>query len=108
MVENNDNIKHALNPKRFPGMSTKMMAIVGYIIGAKFTDPVLTEMVVTSDGYLLARAEGDCGCNEFLGSIADFKRNWDSLIHISNLGLSPDEVKYLEMLPSVTIRNYSE
>jgi hypothetical protein len=107
-MANNDHLKIALNPKRFPGMSTKMMAFVGYIIEAKFTKPPIVEMVVTSDGMLLARVRGDSGCNDFLGSVIDFKRNWDSLIHISNLGLSSEEVKYLEMLPGVMIRNYGD
>lgn len=89
-------------------MSRKMMAIVGFIIEGKFTIPAIEEMVVTSDGMLLARVSGDAGCNEFLGDISDFKRNWNALIHLPNLGLSLDEIKYLEVLPSVMIRNYGE
>jgi len=108
LVENNDNIKRALNPTRFPGMPTKLMAIVGYIIEAKFTQPPIKEMIVTSDGILLARVEGDIGYNDVIGSVDDFKRNWNMLIHYQNIGLSQDEIKYLEQLPSVMIRNYGE
>jgi len=104
----NENIKKALHPNRFPGMSGKMMAIVGYIIEGKFTIPAIEEMIVTSDGMLLARTSGDIGFNDFLGDVADFKRNWNALIHLPNLGLSLEEVKYLEVLPSVMIRNYGE
>jgi len=105
-MANNDHIKQALNPSRFPGMSNKMMAIVGYIIEKKFTSPAIEEMVVTSDGILMARVSGDIGCNDILGSVSDFKRNWDKLIHLPGLGLTGDEISYLEQLPSVMIRNY--
>jgi hypothetical protein len=104
----NERIKSALNPVRFPGMSGKMMAIVGYILETKWTTPALEEMVITSDGIIMARVTGDIGCNEILGSISDFKSNWDKLIHLPQLGLSEDEVKYLEVLPSCRIRNYGE
>lgn len=89
-------------------MSKKMMAVVGFIIEGKFTTPAIEEMVVTSDDMLLARVSGDIGCNEFLGNVSDFKRNWNTLIHLPNLGLSLEEIKYLEVLPSVMIRNYGE
>jgi len=104
----NERLKAALNPARFPGMSGKMMAIVGYILETKWTQPTIEEMVVTSDGFILARVSGDIGCNDMLGSISDFKNNWDKLIHLPQLGLNEDEVKYLEVLPSVRIRNYGE
>ena len=35
-----------LNPARFTAMSGKMAAIVGYILGVKFTTPSLSELVV--------------------------------------------------------------
>lgn len=104
----NEHIKAALNPARFPGMSTKMMAIVGYVIEGRFTTPTIEEMIVTSDGFLMARVSGDIGCNDMLGTISEFKRNWDKLIHLPTLGLSGAEISYLEVLPSVMIRNYGE
>ena len=48
-------LKAALHPSRFPGMSTKMIAIVGYIIEGKVTSPAIEEMMVTSDGIIMAR-----------------------------------------------------
>lgn len=105
---NNEHIKKALHPSRFPGMSNKMMAILGYIIESKFTSPAIAEMVVTSDGFLMARVEGDVGCNDLLGTVEDFKRNWSKLIHLPGTGLTNEEVVYLEQLPSVMIRNYGE
>jgi len=104
----NDHIKSVLHPSRFPWMSTKMMAIVGYIIEGKFTSPAIEKMVITSDGNLLARVAGDSGWNDKLGSIDEFKHNWDKLIHHSTFALSKEEVLYLEILPSVMIRNYGE
>lgn len=102
----NENIKRALNPSRFPGMSGKMMAILGYIIEEKYTSPSVRELMVTSDGILMARVEGDIGFNDIMGSVDDFKRNWNKLIHLQGLGLSGEEISYLEKLPSVTIRGY--
>jgi len=106
IMANNDNIKRALHPSRFPGMSIKMRAIVGFIIGGNFTTPAIEQMIVTSDGILMARVTGDIGYNDLLGSVNDFKGNWNKLIHYPNLGLTADEIKYLEELPSVSIRNY--
>ena len=74
-----------LNPARFSNMSSKMAAIVGFFIGEEFTEPHFVEMVVTSDGYALARLQGDIGCNEFLGAFSDLKRNMDNLIEVAEL-----------------------
>jgi hypothetical protein len=78
-----------LNPERFSGMSGKMAAIVGYILGERMTEPAIVEMVITSDGFVLARQEGDCGMNEFLGSAGCLHRNWHGLLN--SAGLSPQE-----------------
>lgn len=104
----NEHIKAALHPSRFPGMSVQMKAILGYILESKWTIPAIEEMVITSDGVLIARVSGDIGCNEILGKADDFKRNWNNLIHLPGTGLSSDEISYLEVLPSVMIRNYGE
>jgi hypothetical protein len=102
------NIQYLMIPQRFPGVSPKMVAIMGYLIGVNFTCPHFVEMVATSDGFLLARLDNDCGCNEFIGGVEDFKRNWDNLIHIPDIGLSEKEIKYLEMCPRMKIRDYHE
>jgi hypothetical protein len=36
-------------------MSGRMAAIVGYILDAAFSEPRISELVVSSDGYVLAR-----------------------------------------------------
>lgn len=74
-----------LNPNRFPGMSPKMGAILGCILGEEFTNPNIDELCVTSDGMLLGRLEGDCGMNEFLGSAADLRRNIKNLMDVAGL-----------------------
>ena len=59
--------KQKLNPGRFPGMSAKMGAIIGFISDTEYTTPSINEMAVTSDGFVLAQLEGDIGLNEFIG-----------------------------------------
>lgn len=80
-----------LNPRRFPGMSGKMAAIVGYILGEQFTDPSITDMAITSDGIVMAQQSGDVGMNDMVGSYSDLKRNWDKLLGVA--GLEAKEMK---------------
>lgn len=56
-----------------------MAAIVGYILDEPFTEPAISELVVTSDG-VLAEIEGEVGANEIIGSEADLNRNLLDLI----------------------------
>lgn len=83
--------KEKLFPGRFPGMSPKMAAIVGYVCGEKYTKPSIEELVVTSDGFVLARLEGDIGANDLVGSYDDLDRNWKRLMGCA--GLSAREEK---------------
>lgn len=78
-----------LHPRRFPGMSGRMAAIVGYLVEKKWTEPSIAELVVTSDGHVLARHDGDCGCNHYVGTAADLERNWSRLLEAA--GLTDDE-----------------
>jgi hypothetical protein len=78
-----------LHPSRFTGMSGKMAAIVAYIIGERWTSPVIVELVATSDGHLLACHEGDCGCNHYLGTVDNLKSNWARLLEVADL--TPEE-----------------
>jgi len=52
-----------------------MAAIVGYILGERFAGPAISELVVTSDGFVLALAEGEVGANDLIGEEADLNRN---------------------------------
>jgi hypothetical protein len=86
---------------RFPGMSSKMGAILGCILGQSWTNPELIELTVTSDGMLLGRQSNDCGFNEFLGSESDLQSNWERLLNAvanSSTGLTKDERTMMEAL----------
>jgi hypothetical protein len=83
-----------LHPARFPNMSGKMAAIVAYILNQTWTSPSIIELMVTSDGHLLACHEGDCGCNDYLGWASDLEANWNRLLDVA--GLSPAERKEAE------------
>jgi len=89
-------IAQLLNPKRFPGMSGKMAAIVGLVLGEKFTDPYLEEMYLTVDDMVTCRKAGDIGANEFYGSKSDMDRNWYNLIAVA--GLSKEQEKTANMM----------
>jgi hypothetical protein len=74
-----------LHPKRFPRMSGKMAAIVGYILGENWSKPRIAEMVVTSDGWVLARNKGHIGFDTIIGTLADLERNWNNLLRAAGL-----------------------
>jgi hypothetical protein len=85
-------------------MSGKMAAIVGYVLEERFSDPVISELVVTSDGFVLAQREGEVGANEMLGEEADLNRNLLSLIEAA--GLTENEVREFGRLQRERIRRY--
>ena len=93
-----------LRPDRFTAMSGKMAAIVGYILDERFSDPAISELVVTSDGFVLAQTEGDVGANDMIGEEADLNRNLLSLIEAA--GLSEDELREFGRLQRERIRRY--
>jgi hypothetical protein len=78
-----------LHPSRFPSMSDVMAAVVGFLLGEPFVNPAIAEIVVTSDGFLLARTEGESCANVFIGKYPDLVRNWLRLLTAACL--SPDE-----------------
>jgi Zn-dependent peptidase ImmA (M78 family)/transcriptional regulator with XRE-family HTH domain len=95
LPENDDTLRagliRKLDPARFPGMSGKMAAIVGYVLEARFSDPAISELTVTSDGFVLAAREGDSGANELLGARADLNRNLVALLNATT-DLTDDEI----------------
>lgn len=74
-----------LHPSHFSSMSAKMTAIVACILGERWTSPAIVELMVTSDGHLLACHEGDCGCNDYLGTVGELKSNWARLLDVADL-----------------------
>ncbi len=82
-------LKAKLHPRYFSGMSGKMAAIVAHIVG-KWDDVDIApfgiaEMTVTSDGFVLARTEGDIGFNSFIGTKAELDDNCDRLAKAAKL-----------------------
>jgi hypothetical protein len=69
-----------LHPTRFPRMTERMAAIVGFLLDETFTTPAITELIVTSDHFVLAQADGEIGANRFIGTYADLLRNWLDLV----------------------------
>jgi hypothetical protein len=95
-----------LRPDRFTAMSGKMAAIVGYILDEHFTDPAISELVVTSDGFVLAQTEGEVGANDLIGSEADLNRNLLELI--GTAGLTEEETREFGRLQRERISRYSQ
>jgi hypothetical protein len=93
-----------LRPDRFTAMSGKMAAIVGYILDERFSEPAISELVVTSDGFVLAQAEGEVGANEMLGTEVDLNRNLLDLIAAA--GLTAEEIHEFGRLQRKHIRRY--
>jgi len=81
--------KEKLHPSRFEGMSPKMAAIVGYVCDEQFTDPAINELVITSDGFVLAEHVGEVGANTMMSEESDLLRNWRNLLDAA--GLTPEE-----------------
>ena len=90
-----------LNPARFDGISSKMSAIVGCVLGKAFTTPCIAEFHISSDGFILARHDDDIGFNDFIGSMDDFTANWTRLLDVA--GLTEDErIEVAKRLIAVT------
>ncbi len=78
-------LSQKLNPTRFTAMSGVMAAMVGYLLGETFTAPAIAAIVVTTDRFILASHEGDIGYDNFIGSEANLRRNWENLIEAAGL-----------------------
>jgi hypothetical protein len=74
-----------LHPDRFSGMSGRMAAVVGYILGQEWSAPRIVELVVTSDGWVLARNAGHVGFDTIIGTVDDLERNWNNLLRAAGL-----------------------
>jgi hypothetical protein len=80
-----NHLAEKLHPKRFPKMSGRMAAIVAFLIDQQVARPAIVEIVVTSDGFVLAGVDDDVGTNHFIGSYSDLLRNWRALIAVAGL-----------------------
>lgn len=93
-----------LRPSRFTQMSPKMAAIVGCILGEKYTDPSLAELCITADGFVMGRHSDDCGFNEWIGEASDLERNWRNLLEAA--GLTPEETQDAMMHYRVRVQDW--
>ena len=99
-----DDLVTKLRPDRFTAMSGRMAAIVGYILDEPFSEPAITEVVVTSDGFVLVQTEGEVGANEMIGTEVDLNRNLLDLVEAA--GLTEDEIREFGRLQRRRIRRY--
>jgi hypothetical protein len=62
-----------LDPDRYPNMSMTFAAILGYVCGEQWTQPVILDITLVDD-VMLAMSEGQFLPN-FLGEVADVRVN---------------------------------
>jgi hypothetical protein len=78
-------LKTKLHPRRFSAMSPMMSAIVGFLVDEVYTTPTIEEIVVTTDGHVLARPQGHAGCDSYLGMACDLVNNLKNLFTAAEL-----------------------
>lgn len=74
-------------------ISDHFQAILGCLLDEDWTTPRLVEMVITPDGHLLGRCEGEASFKAFLGALEDLLRNIHGVASVAEL--DGDEVGYL-------------
>ena len=74
-------------------ISDHFRAILGCLLGEDWTTPRLVEMVITPDGHLLGRCEGEAAFKAFLGASEDLIQNLHGVAPVAKL--DGDEIGYL-------------
>lgn len=74
-------------------VSDHFQAILGCLLGEDWTTPRLVEMVVTPDGHLIGRCDGEPSFQAFLGASADLIRNIHGVARVAEL--DGDEIGFL-------------
>ena len=74
-------------------VSDHFQAILGCLIEEDWTTPKLIEMVITPDGHMLGRCEGDAAFKVFLGASEDLIKNIHGVAPVAEL--DGDEVGFL-------------
>ena len=74
-------------------VSDHFQAILGCLLGEDWTTPRLIEMVVTQDGHVLGRCDGDSSFKAFLGASEDLIKNIHGVAPVAEL--DGDEIGYL-------------
>ena len=87
-------LQQKLNPRHFPQMNPVMGALVGYLVDAEYFEPSISEMTVTSDGFVLARVGHEATFGHYIGPYEDVIRNWFALLAAA--GLTAEERAYAD------------
>ena len=74
-------------------VSDHFRAILGCLLGENWTTPRLIELVITSDGHLVGRLEGESEFKIFLGEADDLIKNIHGVASVAEL--DGDEAGYL-------------
>jgi hypothetical protein len=74
-------------------VSDHFQAILGCLLAEDWTTPRLIEMVITPDGHMLGRCEGDAAFKVFLGASEDLIKNIHGVARVAEL--DGDEVGFL-------------
>lgn len=74
-------------------VSEHFQAILGCLVGEDWTTPRLVEMVITPDGHLLGRCQGEPSFKAFLGAADDLIKNIHGVAPVAEL--DGDEVGFL-------------
>jgi len=74
-------------------ISGHFQAILGCLLDEDWNTPRLVEMVITPDGHLLGRCEGDAAVKAFLGASEDLIRNLHGVAPVAEL--NGDEIGFL-------------
>ncbi|HET9409789.1 MAG TPA: hypothetical protein VFO39_21310 [Candidatus Sulfotelmatobacter sp.] len=85
-----------MHSDRFPAMSPRMAALVGFIVGASFIEPPIADLRVSTAGTVLARIEGESVAKHVIGEYGDLLCAWHALV--SAAGLSKEEFVAVECL----------
>ena len=96
-AENIEVLANKLHPKNFTAMSSKMASIVGFILGKEWTNPTISWMSISSDGFV--NTESD-----FIGTYNDFRKNIYNLINAAEL--TEDETLNFHILICQKIDNW--
>ncbi len=74
-------------------VSDHFQAILGCLLGEDWTTPRLIEIVITPDGHLLGRCDGESAFKVFLGASEDLIKNIHGVAPVAEL--DGDEIGYL-------------
>jgi hypothetical protein len=73
--------------------STHYQAILGCLLGQDWTTPKLVEMVITPEGHLLGRCDGEAAFRVFLGASDELINNIHGIAPVAEL--DGDEIGFL-------------